>query len=579
MNLSQELVNEILKETKISDVVGHYLTLSKKGKNYVSLCPFHDDHNPSLSISDEKGIYKCFVCGKGGNAFSFVKDYKQVSFPEAVQEVADIIGKPIKIDVVKKESKNQRYYDLNKQAADFFNYVLTGTDTGSEALEYLHQRGIDDELIAKFNIGFDPQGSGLADYLLAKGYSSEELVKYNLARDTGNKLYDVFAQRVTFPISDKDNNVVAFTARDVSGNENSAKYINSAETNIYTKGDILYNFAKAKEASKKSKRVIVCEGVIDVLAFVRSGYEFSLATLGTACSQKQLQLLDSLKCEIVFAYDGDKAGQIANLKNAYSAYKKGMQVKVIDNKTGLDPDEIVRKAKEKALRDMVDKAVDFMQYAIDYYIEKMNPNNYSDRAKTAKTLYNLISNITDEQEYKYYEKVVYDQTSIKNSSSFKNKKQSKKVYNKKHTDLRTDGLSVAEYQILAQMASSKEAYEIYKQEIDCLLNEDSYSLAKLIAKRYRYSNDCNLGMLYNDDSAGTLSQLITSLQDYDSNFNEDALRACIQKVRQELQKRKIEDLRKRVDSAITSEDREKLLAEYMQIVKDLQGGKDGEEKQ
>ena len=220
MRLSNEVIEDIRNSASISEVIGHYIPLQKKGRGYRAQCPFHDDHDPSLQISEDKQLYKCFVCGNGGNVFSFVMNYKKVSFPEAVKEVGDIIGKHIELDEApRKADPNEKYYELMKAYLEEANYLLTATRAGEKALKYLNDRGIDSTVIEKFNIGFNPGDNFMYKYLNQKGYRDEDIVNCGLARFTDRGLSDIFFDRIIFPIHNREGKPIALSARIIDNNK------------------------------------------------------------------------------------------------------------------------------------------------------------------------------------------------------------------------------------------------------------------------------------------------------------------------------------------------------------------------
>ena len=578
MNISQETINEIRESANIVDVIGHYIPLIKKGKGYAAICPFHDDHDPSLSISEDKQIYKCFVCGNGGNCFTFVQNYKKISFPEAVIEVAKIIGKPLNIDYQKpaKVNKNQAYYDLMNDYIEYTNYILTSTKLGLAAKEYLENRGINLDIINKFSIGYCPENNEAYKSLKAKDYADEAIINLNLAKLNNNGINDVFYKRITFPIHDKYGNPVGFTARDFT-NFSESKYINSSDTIIYHKGSILFNYHRLKDNLNRSDNVIVCEGVMDVIAYDRAGIFNVIATLGTACSKEQLSLLKELKRTIVLSYDGDKAGKAANMKVGEQLLKEGVKVEVIDNNTGLDPDEIINKYDKNALRDLSNKSISYIEYALKYYKDNLNLNNYDDRKKMTEKISNLISYLTDQDERENYLNELYEITKIRVRLVEKSDK--KEYYNqdKKSYHYTLDGLTMAEYSILSLMAMSEKAKDIYQKELGYLLDENNKKLANLIIDEYRKNKACQLAKLYDEVEDANIQRIIASLGTIESlpdEYKEDVLLGAINKIKEEVKKQKLIDLKKAiakykdVDPNKTTE----LINEYTELVKEL-GGK------
>ena len=579
MKLNKEVIDDVLADASISEVIGHYLPLVKKGRNYSAVCPFHDDHDPSLSISEDKQIYKCFVCGKGGNVFTFVMDYKYVSFQEAVKEVALIEGKHLDIDIIdkpKKVSPYERLYNLMNEASSFTSYLLNAKSS-EVARNYLASRNLEKDIIEEFNIGYNPNGSLVCNYLKEKGYSDNEILDTNIGRLYKDELKDVFADRILFPIHDKEGHVVAFTARDIT-KHSEAKYINTSETKIYTKGNILYNQHRALPYVKEANRVLVCEGVMDVIAFKRAGIPYTVATLGTACSKEQLVLLKQMSHTLVLAYDGDNAGLKANLRLGEMALKEGMNVYAINNNTGLDPDEILLTYEEKGLRDLVSKAKPFIDFAFDYYKNTLNLENYSDRKEMTAEMSHLISLLRDNYDRTNYSDELYRITGLRIIDG----ETKEKVYNKKKISTQffsVDGLTMAEYTILVLIATSKRGLEIYKQELGSLLHEPCQKMAYLISEDIRHNGNCSFPRLYNECQDENLKKLITDLSLNESlpkEYDEELLHGAILKVKDEMRKRRLQQIALNIHKVqdVDPIRAQELLNEYARIVKEIGGSYD-----
>ena len=575
MLLSKDVIEDIRNSADIVEVIGHYIPLVKKGKGYSALCPFHDDHDPSLSISEDKQIYKCFVCGNGGNVFTFVQNFKKISFPESVAEVSKIIGKPIALDVVpKKVSPYQKYYDLLTSMITYGNYLLCGSKLGEMPMTYLKNRGIDEEVIQYFAIGYNPENNKIYEYLKNQNFADEDMIRCGVARMMDKGMADVFYRRILFPIHDKDGNPIAFTARDFSGTSDS-KYINSNDNVIYTKGDNLYNYHRARNIAKKAQNVIVCEGVMDVIAFHRCGIDNVVATLGTACTRKQLELLKQLCRHIILSYDGDKAGQAANLKVGEILLKEGFEVSVIDNQTGLDPDEIVNRYDKSALRDLEGRQISYIDYALKYYKNIFNLNNYNDRKKMTQIISDLIDLLPDEYDRFNYQNALYDLTKLRaRSASTENKKEyNSKVALKSYA---IDGLTKAEYTILVMIGMSKSALSIYQKELGCLLDELNQQLSTLIIDDYRKNGKCSFSRIYDECGDEDIRNVITSLaaiEGLPQEYDEQVLKDAIAKEKLEIKKKKLEELRKKI-SGIASIDPKQSAAymeEYTKLVKEVGG--------
>ena len=270
--ISNEIINEIRNKTDIVEVVSRYVNLTKTGKNYIGVCPFHDDHSPSMSVSPEKQIYTCFSCGASGNVFTFVSDFEKISFSEAVKLLGEKVGINVSNDI-KVNTKRDEYFDIYDLASKFYQNSLNSS-LGKNAIEYLENRHLDKETIKKFGIGLSIQKVSLTKYLTNKKYSLDKLIDIGLTNDNGN---DIFVSRIMFPIWGLSGNVVAFSGRIYNTKDNS-KYINTKETDNFKKGKILYNYHIAKEYLKKNDTVIIMEGQMDVIRASTVGINNCIAT-------------------------------------------------------------------------------------------------------------------------------------------------------------------------------------------------------------------------------------------------------------------------------------------------------------
>lgn len=578
MKISEDVINDIRNSADIVDVIGHYIPLIKKGKSFTALCPFHDDHDPSLSISSDKQIYKCFVCGNGGNVFTFVQNFKKVTFPESVVEVSKIIGKPIEYQSApKKVSKFQPYYDVLNSMIAYSTYLLSGSKLGESAMHYLQARGIDKEIIEYFNIGYNPENSVIYKYLTSQKYSDENIIKSGACRMLDNGMADIFYNRILFPIHNMHGEPIAFTARDFEGRSDS-KYINSSENLLYTKGNNLYNYHRAKDPCKKSQYVIVCEGVMDVIAYHKAGKDNVVATLGTACTSSQVELLKSLSNTIVLSYDGDKPGQVANMKIGEILLDNGLNVLVIDNNTELDPDEIINQYGKNALRDLEAKQISYIDYAIKYYKNHYNLENYNDRKQMTIVVSRLIDKLNDEYDRDNYNNELYELTKIRKRESIN---EPKKQYNDKvaKVSFSIDGLTKAEYTILVQIAMSKKALDIYLSELGCLLEQSNEDLSMLIVDDYRKNGKCSLSRIYDETDDERIRNAITNLatlESLPSEYDEESLHSAIDKVKLEIKRKKLDVLKDKISKTqvIDPKTSEKYLQEYIELVKEL-GGSNG----
>ncbi len=372
--VSNEEINTIRKNCNIVDIIASYIPVTLKGKDYKCVCPFHDDHSPSMSISTSKQIYKCFSCGAAGNVFTFVENYENVSFIEAVRIVAEKIGYNL-TGSIKKEVvlRYQKEYDLMELVNKFYENNLN-TKSGLSAKEYLYKRGLTDKDITNFRIGLAPDTNALENILAKKGYTSDFLATLGLVNKSEDKVYDTFRGRITFPLSDDNGHIIGYSARIYRG-EALAKYINTKETYLYKKGNFLYNYHLAKEEAKRTGTLIVVEGQMDAIRLYINGLKNVIALMGTALTKEQVELIKRLRSKVVLALDGDEAGKTATLKNGDILRKSGVGVSVIRISLKKDPDEYVFTYGIDSYRKMLDKAVDFFDFKIKTLEENINAGN------------------------------------------------------------------------------------------------------------------------------------------------------------------------------------------------------------
>ena len=302
MAISDEKISEIRKSVNIVDMISEYIPITKKGRNYFAVCPFHDDHNPSMSISPEKQIYTCFVCGAHGNVFNFIMDYENVTFYDALRMVADKVG--IHLDNVPIKKKSNSVFDKMYEIFDISNKFYQNnllTKDGNNARVYLNNRGFTDEIINEFQIGLSTN-SKLTKVLCNKGFDNNILLKSGISSGGDNGIYDTFTNRIMFPLWDINGRVVGFSGR-IYNKSDTSKYVNSKESEIFKKGSLIYNYHRAKEEIRKKKFVIIVEGFMDVIALYKAGIYNVVAMMGTAVTNEQAKLLKKLSTNIILCFD------------------------------------------------------------------------------------------------------------------------------------------------------------------------------------------------------------------------------------------------------------------------------------
>lgn len=436
MRVSEEKIVEIRKSVNIVDIIADYIPIEQKGRNYFAICPFHDDHNPSMSISPEKQIYTCFVCGAHGNVFNFIMDYENVSFYEALKIVANKSNIELNIDDydqnIEKRNDNNNLYEIYDFAFKYYQNNLLTKD-GKEALDYLYKRDFTDEIIKEFGIGLSTKNK-LTKVLLNKGYKNEDLLNSGISSFNDN-LYDTFIDRIMFPLWDLDGKVVGFSGRIYKTND-SSKYVNSKESDIFKKGNLLYNYHRAKQFARRKKSVIIVEGFMDVIALYKVGIYNVVASMGTAITKEQARLLKKLSTNIILCFDGDTAGNKATLSCSKELTDIGIYPKIIRLPSPLDPDEFLSKYGKEKFDEYLENPKSLLDYKIDYYRSITNFNNSEEISIYIKNVLSELNLVEDKIVKEIILKKLSDETNIsfstingllKENTKKKEKKQENKV--------------------------------------------------------------------------------------------------------------------------------------------------------
>ena len=395
--VSNEEINAIRAKADIISIVGSYIPLTQRGKNYFCVCPFHDDHAPSMSLSSEKQIYKCFSCGATGNVFTFVSEFENVPFIEAVSIVANKCGMELSQATFKSNTSQifKEEYEIMELSQKFFQNNLR-TDAGKLALSYLKERGINDDIIKEFGIGLSiDSNDALLTLLTKKNYDIKKLSDIGLINNVNGKNYDMFSRRITFPLWDKDGNIVGFSARIYRGEKDASKYMNSRESKIFKKGETLYNYHNAKDAAKREKKIIVVEGFMDAIRISASGIKNVVALQGTAMTQEQITLLKKLRVKVILCLDNDNAGLLATVNNGEELVKNDIETHVIRLSGEKDPDEYIIANGADAFLDNVNNPLTFFEFKLNYLKHNKDLNNVEDLSAYINDVLKNLANNSD----------------------------------------------------------------------------------------------------------------------------------------------------------------------------------------
>ncbi|MBO2711672.1 DNA primase [Lactiplantibacillus plantarum] len=410
--IPEEKVEQVRSAVNIADFIGQYVQLKKAGKNLFGLCPFHEERTPSFSVNEQKQIFHCFSCGRGGNVFSFIMDLENLSFPEAVVKVADFghIDLPASYTAQSQPAapKDQQQADLLKlysDSAKMYQHILVNTELGEPALKYLHERGLDDETIKTFGIGYAPANQLLLDFF------KEHQTDYQLLRQSGlfienqaGDLRDRFVDRVLFPIKDASGRVIAFSGRILKKSPNEPKYLNSPETKLFNKRSVLFNFDLARGPIRQQKSVVLFEGFMDVIAAYRSGIQNGVASMGTSLTDEQIYMLERVTDTLYVCYDSDMPGQKATdralkLLGGNSRLNLG----VIQMPDRMDPDEYLRaQGQEKFVQVFEDGKQTPTAFEMQYLKHDLNLQNTPDQLTYLQAVLQQLAQLSSSVEQDLY---------------------------------------------------------------------------------------------------------------------------------------------------------------------------------
>ncbi len=418
MYYSDEIIEEVRSRNDIVDVISSYVNLKKKGNSYSACCPFHHEKTPSFHVSREKQMYHCFGCGVGGNVYTFLMEHENYSFPEAVEALAERAGIKLPEQSMSPEAKKQadersRIKDMNRLAAGYFHYLLR-TGHGKHALEYLTERGLTEETINKFALGFsDVYRDDLYKYLKSKGYKDEELKNSGLVKfDEKYGASDQFWNRVMYPIVDTNNRVIGFGGR-VMG-EGKPKYINTQETLVFDKSRNLYGLNLAKKSRRSG--IIFCEGYMDVISMHQAGFDNAVASLGTALTPGQVNLIKRYTDHVYLAYDSDEAGTKAALRALEIMREFEMPARVISLKPYKDPDELIQAEGTESFERRIEQAQSGTMFEIGILEHNYNQEDPQDRTQFQKEAARRLCQINDPLERNNYVESVAKQYGIDKDS-------------------------------------------------------------------------------------------------------------------------------------------------------------------
>lgn len=549
-------INNIRSSVDIVDVISDYIPLVNKGRNYFGVCPFHDDNHPSMSVSKEKQIYKCFSCGATGNVFNFIMDYENISFREALSKVASMAGISIDIgDIKEKSNPYQKMYEAYDIAFKFYQNNIN-TFEGKEAKEYLKKRLIDENIIKEFGIGLSlSKRDLLSKMLLKKGFDQNTLNESGLLSFNDGGYYDMYSKRIMFPLWDTSGKVVGFSGRIYHG-EDISKYINTKETPIFKKGELLYNYHRAKDEARKTKTIIVMEGFMDVIRASVSGVKNVVATMGTAVTKEQALLIKRLAPNIILCFDGDVAGAKATFACINELQKLGTTPQVVRLEDNLDPDEYIQKFGKERFVSKIANPINVMDFKLSHYKEHKNLESSVEKAEYVRNILDELTKIDDEILRELTLQKLSSESNLDinflrsklpeidkkvNENEIIINTRNKKVYGK---------YEIAERSLIYYMLKNKDVIKIYNNKTPFMPDEKYRQLAREIVSYYQINGIISAAdlitelMKYNNDLVPLIGDIesndfkdeytLDEINDYINVINEFNIKKETKKIKEQI---------------------------------------------
>lgn len=506
MPIDQQQIKEILDHTDIVDVISRYVSLEKKGKEFKGICPFHDDHDPSMSVSPDKQIFKCFVCGAGGNAITFLQKIEEITFPEAVAKAADLAGIPLALPRrTRQEQPQAQGWSVLQAFIDYARYYLASPDVGLAA-RYCEKRKLTPEILEQFEIGWAPEADRQTYFFQSKKFDGQLLEETGLENTQG---YPAFTNRLLIPIHDRSGHPVAFTARTLSKDPDIPKYVNTTGTPYYTKGDVVFNYHRARPAARKAGRVILVEGAMDVIGLAKAGIMEGIANLGTACTRRQLELIRQLQVPVHVFYDSDRAGQDAAYAFGRLAMDANIPFAVVKADADKDPDEIFMKRGAEAVKTAVNRTMSYPEFLLEYLAVRYDLNNYEDRRRYGEECAQAVFRLLKDYERPALFEKIRERTGLDFSGQAPVKRQP--VRRQRMVQAPQSGRQKAEQAVLRAMLESEQAARRFREEIGFFDDETCGALALYIYDAYRTMETFDPQLLFGQIEEDGVSDLLAGL--------------------------------------------------------------------
>ena len=583
--VSNDIIEQIRSSSDIIEIIQEHVPLKKSGKNFTGLCPFHSEKTPSFSVSPEKQIYHCFGCGEGGNVFSFLMKFCSLSFPEAVTQIGKRYGitVPRQFHGSKGKSlhdsqadKKEKYFALNRLGAEYFHRNLFG-ERGKTAQNYLHGRNISTDTIKKFFIGYaDKEWDSQLMHFRKKNADLKELEIIGLIKlkESQKGHYDWFRDRIIFPIIGLDDKIRGFGGRDISFKEKAPKYINSPESVIYNKGEILFGFNIARESIRKKGFVIIVEGYFDLISLYQHGLENVVAICGTALTPKQAGLIKRYTNNVLILFDSDEAGHKATARGFEVLLEYGLNVKVVDLPENTDPDTFINRFGLAKLSEKINKSELFMEYLANKIVSKVNLNSLEEKLRGLNLIIPYLAKIENSIERSEYIRKISElfqvsQQSLQDQAKKKREIKKGKADSNQAIIIKKNVFDWSERNLVRLIIEHPENIEKVKTKInsnyfsDNGLKEVIKFLFSINLPEKQLSSQKIVELIPPEKGRKIVTELLMETIEFDNS--DKALEDCIQSVYKKAKQKEIENLKKqRIEAANFMK-----VAEFQKLDKDL----------
>jgi len=569
--ISPDTIDQISQQADIVQIISEYVPLTRTGRNYKALCPFHEEKTPSFVVSPEKQVFHCFGCGVGGNVFTFLMKWENISFPQAVRTLAQKVGVPVSFD--KDTSRKSVLYEINSKVAEFFHKQLKKNKT---ARDYLYKRGFKPETIDLFKLGFAPSSRAFLAFCKRYNLPDDKLKELGLLKASSrnnSESYSYFRDRIIFPIFSLTGKVIGFGARVVD--DSLPKYINSPQSSIFDKGKNLYGLHLAKTAARESREAILVEGYTDVIALYQEGIHNAVASLGTSLTSFQARLLKRYVDTIFLAYDQDSAGQAATIRGIDILLENDLQVKIINLPSGEDPADFIKKRGKEAFLKAKEKAPSYIQYRIEKAIKENSPLTLENKLKIVNSLFFTLKKVKsryalDEMLKKLSEALDFNEESLR-SEFARFCKEKDRFFFSSTLKFEIPEEEEIEKKLLQVMLCGKEVVEVVKSNFS--LDGFTSPLCRRLAQEIFLCQDVdniNPSYLINRITDSNVCSLVSSLSFDDSSLEgfdlQEVAREIVQTLKRRSHQRRIKQISRMIQDCERRGEEEKVKDLCQQLV-------------